>query len=50
MIADAISRNRTDGALVRVITPSDDDQSNARSRLMNFTQVLVPYLDEFIPN
>jgi len=50
MIADAISRNRTDGALVREITPIGDDQSDARSRLMNFTQVLVPYLDEFIPN
>jgi EpsI family protein len=49
MVADAISRNRTDGALVRVITPIRDGEAQARARLMAFTQALVPYLDEFIP-
>jgi EpsI family protein len=50
MVADAISRNRTDGALIRVITPIGDHLAEAQSRLINFTQVLVPHLDEFIPN
>jgi EpsI family protein len=49
MVADAISRNRTDGALIRVITPITDEQPAPRNRLMVFTQALVPYLDEFIP-
>ena len=50
MVADAISRNRTDGALVRVITPLDDGEDKARARLVAFTQVLFPNLDRLIPN
>ncbi len=49
MVADAISRNRTDGALVRLITPMSDGETNARARLVSFTQALLPYLDEFLP-
>jgi EpsI family protein len=52
MISDAITRNRTDGALVRLITPieSDKDAANAQARLVNFTRILFPHLDTFIPN
>jgi EpsI family protein len=50
MVVDAISRNRTDGALVRLITPINGDESQARARLVSFTQVLFPDLDELIPN
>lgn len=50
MVTDAISRNRTDGALVRLITPVNDGAANARARLVSFTQVLFPGLDDFIPN
>jgi EpsI family protein len=49
MVADAVSRNRTDGALVRLITPMSDGEANARARLVSFTQALLPYLDEFLP-
>jgi EpsI family protein len=49
MVSDAISKNRTDGALIRVITPVGTDQLEARRRLAGFTEVLVPYLDELIP-
>ena len=49
MMMDAISRNRTDGALVRVITPMDDGETEARARLLGFTQVLFPNLDLLIP-
>jgi EpsI family protein len=49
MMADAISRNRTDGALVRLITPMRDGEANARARLVSFAQAVSPYLDEFIP-
>jgi EpsI family protein len=49
MVADAISRNRTDGALVRLVTPINDSEASARARLVGFTQDLFPQLDEIIP-
>jgi len=49
MVADAISRNRTDGALVRLITPTSDGEENARKRLETFTQLIFPHLDRLIP-
>ena len=49
MVADAIYRNRTDGALVRLTTPLNDGVENARARLVNFTQVLFPHLDDLLP-
>jgi EpsI family protein len=49
MMADAISRNRTDGALVRLITPMSDGEAHARARLVSFTQILFPNLDALIP-
>src|SRR3984957_11561068 len=45
MVADAISRNRTDGALVRLITPSNDGEENARTRLVSFAQGFFPHVD-----
>ena len=50
MVADAISRNRTDGALVRLVTPMNDTEGKARARLESFTQLVFPRLDELIPN
>src|SRR5271170_31227 len=50
MVADAISRNRTDGALVRLITPMNNNEASARARLVSFTQTLFPSLDQLIPN
>jgi EpsI family protein len=50
MIADAISRNRTDGSLIRLITPMTDGEAQAHSRLVRFAQILFPPLGEFIPS
>jgi EpsI family protein len=50
MVADAISRNRTDGALVRIVTPVNDGEANARARLKSFAQLLFPHLEEFLPD
>lgn len=51
MIHDAITRNRTDGALVRVLTPIEDgDVAQAQDRLEKFTRILFPALGKFIPN
>ena len=48
---DALTRQRTDGALVRVITPVYDNEelADAEKRLQSFTQAIVPVLDEFLP-
>jgi EpsI family protein len=48
-VTDAISRNRTDGALVRLITPMNDGEAKARMRLIGFAQSLFPDLDTIIP-
>ena len=50
MVADAISRHRTDGALVRLVTPMSDGEVPARERLVSFTQLLFPHLENIIPN
>lgn len=52
MVADAIRLNRTDGALVRVITPiaSNEDTAAARMRAEAFVKQLAPLLPRFIPD
>jgi len=52
MIADAVRMNRTDGALVRVITPivPSEGVSAARKRAEAFTAQLAPLLPRFIPD
>jgi EpsI family protein len=50
MVSDAISRNRTDGALVRINTPINNDEASARERLMRFAEVLFPQLNRLLPN
>ena len=52
MVADAIRMNRTDGALVRVITPivPSEDAASARARAEAFTMQLAPVLPRFIPD
>jgi EpsI family protein len=51
LVTDAISMNRTDGALVRVITPIVDttDEPVAQRRALEFTQHILPLLDSYIP-
>ena len=48
---DALTRQRTDGALVRVITPVYPNESvdDADKRLAAFTKEIVPVLNEFLP-
>ena len=52
MIADAIQMNRTDGAIVRVITPVMPQESvaTARNRVIRFTSEMAPTLPRFIPD
>jgi EpsI family protein len=52
LVSEAMRLNRTDGALVRVITPigPGDDTSTARARAEAFTAQLAPMLPRFIPD
>jgi exosortase D (VPLPA-CTERM-specific) len=47
---DGLLRRRTDGALVRLITPAGRDQELAKERLISFTNLLIPVLPQFIPD
>jgi EpsI family protein len=51
MMVDAIRWNRTDGALVRVITPvaPGETVAQAQQRAMGFTAQMAPQLPRFIP-
>jgi exosortase D (VPLPA-CTERM-specific) len=48
---DALTRHRTDGGLVRVITPvyENEDPEVAEARLQDFTREIVPVLGTFLP-
>jgi exosortase D (VPLPA-CTERM-specific) len=48
---DALTRHRTDGALVRLITavPQNGNLADAEARLQKFTRELVPVLSNYIP-
>ena len=48
---DALTRQRTDGALVRVITPvyGNEELGSADERLQNFVREVAPVLLEFLP-
>ena len=50
LVVDAITRNRTDGALVRVFTPMKDGEDKARARAVQFVRALYPHLSKFIPD
>lgn len=52
MMIDAIRWNRTDGALVRVVTPvaPNEPVEAAQQRAIGFTNEMTPLLPRFIPN
>lgn len=52
LVADAIRLNRTDGALVRVITPvaRGESEAAAQARAVSFSQKFLPALDQYVPN
>ena len=50
MITDALTRNRTDAALVRIVVPITHTEAEARADGIAFVQTVYPHLSEFIPN
>ena len=51
LVSDAIRMNRSDGALVRVVTVLQNGESPeaAEGRAVGFAQRIIPILDEYIP-
>ena len=51
LLKDAILKNRTDGALVRLTTPvfAGETDSDADKRLQQFMQILMPSLAAYLP-
>jgi len=51
LVTDAIAMNRTDGSLVRVITPalSQEPEETAVRRALDFAEPMLPFLDQYIP-
>ena len=51
LVVDAIRNNRTDGSLVRIVTPIEEDQGaeSAQQRAASFAQQIVPMLDKYVP-
>ena len=53
MVLDAMRTNRTDAALVRVITPLPEDpagQAAAEARAIEFVKGLAPALPDYLPS
>jgi exosortase D (VPLPA-CTERM-specific) len=47
---DGLTRQRTDGALIRLITPVVKNKEEAQNRLNSFAKDLLPILQQFIPD
>lgn len=52
LLVDALLRDRTDGALVRVTTTADgvNGLEGADARMQRFLQLAVPKLEHFVPH
>jgi len=50
LVVDGLTRRRTDGALIRLITPAEPNVEAARQRLDAFARELAPVLPDFIPH
>jgi EpsI family protein len=48
MAWDGLTRRRTDGALIRLITPAGEDIPAAQQRLAGFSRLLVPVLGNYM--
>lgn len=51
LMADAIRMNRTDGSMIRIITPiaADEKIATAEERAVEFAQQIAPVLNRYIP-
>src|SRR5712692_1994822 len=49
LVVDALTRNRTDGCLVRLFTSMEDGEDKARARAIDLGKALCPRLCEILP-
>jgi EpsI family protein len=51
LVTDSVRRNRSDGALLRVVTPitRGESEASAEQRALGFVGEIYPQLDRFIP-
>lgn len=49
LVLDAIRLNRTDGALVRITTPVQQDPDESQKRAVAFAEELMPALNDVLP-
>lgn len=51
LVIDSITKHRTDEAFIRVIAPViDDNEKETRRYLIDFTRLLVPLMQEYLPS
>jgi exosortase D (VPLPA-CTERM-specific) len=52
LLKDAIFKNRTDGALIRLMTPiyAGESERDAEKRMRDFVETVVPQLSAFLPS
>jgi len=49
LVLDGLRLHRTDGAIVRVITPLRESEASAERNAVEFVRTLVPILDQHLP-
>lgn len=50
LVVDSITKNRTDGSFIRLISPVIKDEDTATNLLKEFATQLYPILNEYIPS
>ncbi len=50
LVIDSITKRRTDGSFVRLISPVADSKEKTLETLKSFTRLITPHLNEYIPS
>ncbi|WP_232364241.1 exosortase C-terminal domain/associated protein EpsI [Desulforapulum autotrophicum] len=50
LVIDSITKHRTDGSFVRLISPVVENEDKTLEILKDFTKQIYPYLNEYIPS
>lgn len=50
LVIDSITKRRTDGSFVRLISPVTDSEQKTLDLLKSFTRMVAPHLNEYIPS
>lgn len=50
LVVDSITKQRTDGSFVRLISPVNGEEENTLERLKGFAAKIYPILNEYIPS